>query len=425
MSERGLDRRLILALALALLLVFAFTAPRLSILIPGPEGVRALNYGVQFGAYGPVLRASQLDELPQYFYWGSTQPSVMTIGHREEPGKPWIMLDPNWYYDHGSGMLRSEVQRPVLASDPFTLPARTLTYHKYVRLSDEQVEIRKIVVHLVPADFVIQLSPVRLGSGEGQGWYSWRDIRIWYALDTVTWLNAYTSQPPPDPDPLTNSTVKFISSRFRGAFPIIAWIGEYKDWVFTDDKGNVRSDPPDDHAPSFVQLDPSLEGRYIDLFTSPGQRYRLLLSSTVIQDPGLLESALSPDGLPDPRFAETVYFYIHINRFGPYVQPTGWLGGYSSYTVWYPSVWYRLRVVYALYGEYVYLWTSPAAREQGYLPETWVPRETELEDYGPPNPLQPLSDWFTGLTELGNLVTLLVVAAVVVIVARTLARRGE
>ena len=359
-------------------------------LVPGPEGVRALNYGVQTNAYSPIYVASMMENLPKGYTWVSNQPSSLVVKHLKDPGEPlggFFVNGPGWWYDHDQGAVRSEVQRPALIlGDPIHISKREIVYYKYVQKSPTEIEIHKMVCQIVPADFIIQISSV-----PGEGVYTWRNFRIWYALDTVTWLNAYAKEPPQDPNPLTNETVKFISANYRGAFPIIAWIEEYKDWVWKDEQGKTTSNPPDQNAISFCQLDPSLEGRFIDLYTSPGSTYQLYLSSDVLSNSDLLAEALKPNNLPDPRFAETVYFYITLTKFGPYVKPTGVLGSYSSFEVWYPSVFYRLRVEYAVYGEYVYLWTKETAEEAGYQyggeeegKGEWEVRETEEETYTDP-----------------------------------------
>jgi len=355
--------------AVALLAVFASSSPwQSSMLVPGPEGVRAVNYGVQFGCNSSVYAAASLDALPAGFEWGSTQPSVLTLRHLKDPDEPaggYQLNGPNWWYMHDNSVLRSEVQHPTLQSDPIGVSAQTVTYWRYERQSDGSLQVKRVVVRIVPADFIVQLSIVA-----GSGVYTWRDTRLWLALDTVTWLNSYAAPPDPDP-PATNDTFKLVSTNYRGAFPIVAWIGAYQDWVFVDDGGKTVSQPPDANAVSYVQLDPSLAGRYVDLYTAPGSKYDLMLSSSVVQDQQLLEQALAPNNLPDPRFASTVYFQLDLTQFGAYVQPTGGLGTYLSYTRWFPSVYYRIRVVYAVYGEYVYLWTAQNAASVGYNDTTW------------------------------------------------------
>jgi len=215
--------------------------------------------------------------------------------------------------------------------------------------------------------------------------------------------------------------VKFLSSNYRGAFPIIAWIGQYKSWVFTKDDGTAKSSPPEDAAVGYVNLEPDLSGRFIDLYTSPGSKYSLLLTADVVRNPDLVAQALTPNALPDPRFAETVYFKIRLAKFGAYVKDEG--NHYWSYSTWYPSVYYRLRVVYAIYGEYVYLWTAKSAEEVGYTPDTWELRETKKEEY-----LDPITWFFRAagawLSNPVNQLWVLLIIIVIVIIVISIASPG-
>jgi hypothetical protein len=380
-------------LAVAAIILALFLASRvqeLGMLTPGPEGVRCVAYGVEFPPSTTIFKASSADKLPAGYEWVSNQPSILSIRHAKGSGEPFggIALNgPDWWYKYDSGTFRVEVQRPTLQDDPLGLSTRQITYYKYVKLSDTQIEIHKVVATLVSVDFVLQISVV-----PGEGLYTWKYTKVWLALDTVSWMNAYSKEPPPDPNPLTNDTVKYVSSNYRGAFPIIAWFSEYKDWVWTKSDGSYSSQAPDGTATGFCQIDPSLEGRYIDLYTSPGTKYDLMLQADAVQNPDLIASMLKPDALPDPRFAETVYFVIQLVKFGAYVKPTGIFGSYSSYDVYYPSVFARVRVVYAVYGEYVYLWTTQTASQAGYTETTWEVRGSTQEEH-----LDPLTAFFRGI----------------------------
>lgn len=384
----------LIILTVAALIIYSYGPGLLSSVIPGPEGIRASNIGVEI-AHSGVVRAGTLSPLPTGYTWGDNQPSNMGLKHLKQPGEPWggfQLNGPEWWYHNDAGEVKSEVQRPTL-TDPFNPGNRRLTYYKYEKINATAVTIRKYVVDLVPADFTIQLYATPRG-----GLYTFHDTQLWYALDTVTWTNAYTTTPPPDPNPLTNSTVKYQSSSYRGAFPITAWIGEYQSWVWHKEDGGGYSNPPTPDAEGFASLSPSLEGRYIDLFTEPESKYDLLLTSEVAGNPTLLEAALAPGYFPDPRFAETVYFSITANSFGGYVQPTGILGSYSSYTAWYPSASYRVRVLYAVTGEYVYLWTTDAADEAGY--GDWEIHEPTHETSTDPITwlATTISSWFTNIS---------------------------
>jgi len=407
-----------IAVGLVAILLLAFTPTLLNIVVPGPEGVRSVNYGIQFRDTG-IYRAGSKDPLPPGFNWVSNQPGVMVVEHERDEGGPVFGMweDIDWYYNHDSGKIRSEVQRARLTDDPLASTSKILEYYRYSELNETQVKIEKVVLTLIPAEFIIQISAVA-----GSGVYTWKNVNLWYALDTVTWMNAYADCPPEDPDPLVNETTELSSANYRGAFPIFAWIESYKDWTWEDEDGRIISVPPDENAMSYVQLDPSLEGRSIDLYTEPNDRYDLALSSDVLQNEELLSKMLEPNKLPDPRFAQTVYFYITLTNFGCYVKPTGTFGGYSSHEDWYPSVYYKVRVVYAMWGEYVYLWTKSAAEEVEYEEDEWEVRTTEVVIHESPwdHVFDGIADWFSANAWW---IWLIVAAVVVVIVLQLLPRR--
>jgi len=398
----------VIALALVVVLITiggsaitlkAFALLPFSSLIPGPEGVRCINYGFQTGITSQVYKASAMDPLPSGWLWTDNQPSNMVVSKNGTAGDlvpiGLQISGPSFWYQKDGGEIRSEIQHPVLRDEPGGLGSDELTYYKYVQRSDGSVEIRKVVVYLIPVDFIIGMSDV-----PGKGAYTFQGTQLWYSLDAVTWMNAYKSMPPADPNPLTNDTTKYLSSSTRGMFPIIAWISGYQDAAnnpkYTSIQGLETGTLPDPNIASFVQLTPSLQGRFIDLYTSPSSTYDLGLSADVVGNSELLEQALSPSNMPDPRFQSTVYFKITLNSFGAYIKPTGILGSFSSYEVWHPSVQYRVRALYAVSGEYVYLWTAKAANDSGYSydppDETWQPRNDTVLTY-----TDPITGWFNWL----------------------------
>ena len=411
-----MDRRTIgIGIVIGVVLVLAYSQSHsLLSIIPGPEGPRAYFYALQTG--GGMYKASIPDPLPANFRWVDNSPLNTVIAHDKEGSEPlggYWLNGPDWWYNYGSGQLKIEVQQPTLQDDPIGFKTQTLTYYKYVPTADG-TEIHKVVVNIMPADFVIQLSSV-----PGSGVYNWREITFWFMLDTVTWQNAYKTSPPPDPNPLTNSTVKYLASNYRGAFPIIMWIGEYKDPIMVSNTQTQKPLPPDEVL-QCAQLNPDMTGRYIELYTAPGTGYTITTNRDVLTSP---ESALSPDIMPDPRFAETTYFKITVLRFGPYVEPTGILGSYSSYTEWYPAVYYRLRVVYAVSTEYVYLWTSSEAQQQGY--SGWQVRESTPVVVTDPITafFRGIADWLKnpwnafGLGLFGTIAGILIILALIIIFA--------
>jgi len=338
-------------------------------LIVGPEGIRALNYGVQFGTTGSVLKASTAETLPSKFFWSDNSPSSTVIGRSQVVDNlllNYFLYGTDYAYKGGSSKIRSEIQHPVIQSDPIGVSPQTIEYYQQTSKG-----IKQVVCQIKPVDFVIQISAVT-----GSGAYTWKDVNLWYVLDSVVWQNAFISNPS---DNISNSTLKFSTSSYRGAYPIIAWIEGYKDNIYTDSVTNtIKTGYPDDKTYNYVQTNPSLEGRYIDLYSAASGTYDLALSSESgesISDANVKQKC-SPNNLPDNRLSTTAYMKIGLTNFGAYVQPTGIFGSYSSSTTWYPSTYYRIRVVYAIYGEYVYQWNSANAGNVGYNNNTWQVRTT-------------------------------------------------
>jgi hypothetical protein len=77
----------------------------------------------------------------------------------------------------------------------------------------------------------------------------------------------------------------------------------------------------------------------------------------------MLASQIS--GLPDPRFAQTVYFPITLINYGALKKEWGW-GWWYGHKEYYPTSYLRARVLYAIYGEWVYAWSQQEAQKQNY-----------------------------------------------------------
>lgn len=417
MSERRVTRTQMVIVGLIVFIII-FIVPyqmkSLSMIVPGPEGVRAMNYGVQFpnNPNNKVLDCSVPDPMPSGYSWGMTGDKVMTFKHQDLTQGNLFVTDQDMY-KYGPGEIRSEVSRPLFMTDPLK-PTQTLTYDKKIRISSNQVEIHRFTVNIIPAEFVIQISAVP----SQEGVYTWTNTRIWYVLDTVVWENAFPGTLASTLS-LENSSTVLLASNYRGAFPILGWIDKYQDWTWTKPDGSSNTVPPDSMAAAFCQLDPSLEGREITLYTAPDSTYNRMLSSDIVNDEEFLRKALEPNNLPDPRFAQTVYFYITLTNFGAYIHHTGFLG--MTREIYFPAVYYRLRVVYAVYGEWVYLWTAQSAAQVGYYPETWQVRNaTKVTQYDPITKFwldlsSAFNNWISdNWAKLGGF-TMLIVGVIVVI----------
>jgi hypothetical protein len=118
-----------------------------------------------------------------------------------------------------------------------------------------------------------------------------------------------------------------------------------------------------------LQVQPSFGGSEITLYSSPGYEYTRLFAQDIITNPDLLTQMIanSISGLPDPRFAQTVYFPLTLVNFGALKREGGW-GPWAWDKEYYPTAYMRIRSLYAIYGEWIYAWTQEEADKQGY---TW------------------------------------------------------
>jgi hypothetical protein len=66
-----------------------------------------------------------------------------------------------------------------------------------------------------------------------------------------------------------------------------------------------------------------------------------------------------------------MYFPINVQNFGTYAEGKGW--PITSWRIFYPSCYFRMRVLYGVYGDFTYLWTEELAKD----PTVDYPEEPE------------------------------------------------
>jgi hypothetical protein len=118
-------------------------------------------------------------------------------------------------------------------------------------------------------------------------------------------------------------------------------------------------------------------------------------------------------GLPDPRFAQTVYFPITLINYGALKREGGWWVTYW-HKEYYPTSYLRVRALYAIYGEWVYAWTQEEAEKQGYQ---WENRSSIISGSQSwwDKFLGGLGSWFTNpLTQFWLI--FVIIAAVIIVV---------
>ena len=403
------NKKLIAVLLLAVLLLYLYNSGalmRILSIVPGPEGVTASLYSVV--ANGGIKVEGRVKTLTNgvgtQSVLGKTYPNNWIAysdfdeydfwGHKYEYriGYQWVRTDPKTpviqaiLVDRRTGSVLEGVTLEVRISKPSMQEVNThgdplgrdptriewFSFETQKTQSGNKVTWKHYEVYVVPVDFVIELSirPVKdLNVGDFQS------FDLWFVIDTVAWLNAFTynqyallkDKPP--------QNVTISAYNFRGGFPIWAWVGAWEPWVVKGRDGNPDKfyDPADlepgerSELEQHLRLMPSYGGSEISLYTQPGYIYERLFASDIIKDPERLKQmiASSLPGLPDPRLAQTVYFPITLINYGALRREGGWWI-WHWHKEYYPTSYMRVRVLYAIYGEWVYLWTQKEAEKHGY-----------------------------------------------------------
>lgn len=311
---------------------------------------------------------------------------------------------------------------------------------------------------LIPGNFYITLSipPSQDNAVTNSHWQegTWSNINLWYVIYWYEWLNAYGNVlkngevPPTIP---ANSLNRQDQFNIRGGFPLAGWIqgyevpvqtstGSFVDlYEFLTNGGKTYAGSQiDPNVVAKINLDPSLTGRQVTLYTQPSESYSLPLwtlpSGSIDQDPNFASS----QGLSQSPDFQTVlpaeYFKIGLKSFGTYSKGDP-LGGY---TVYYPTVSYLMRFIFAVYGVHTFTWTVQTAQNLGYNatqnyqvpPATWENRTTIITTT--PGLASGLLDWFNNPWNdlqfwlmIGVIVILLVTVLNPGVWANVLHKRGE
>jgi len=444
-----MDQKVRVIALVCLLLAFSLLGPQLMKLaiIPGPEGLNCSVHGVQFGDYSNELwvlgefRSNQILESLEVsenvgvggLNFASAYSNLEIRGVYPNPYNTEFRKD--IHVEAAMGPISAsqdiyttlliERERPTVhdvnvhgdplgSSDPMEI--KYIEYLTPQKKEGNTITFKKYVIHVVPVEFVVQMS-VR-----GDRWAGWENTHLWLSLETTAWRTAFTEsqveaiQEWLDKDPPENATLSAYD--FRGGFPIWGWVTEWDPLTWCDE--DERETSPPQNAYDNVRIRPDLAGREIALYTEPSYLQDLSLKEkNVLQDEALLESVLIGDiaALPDPDFATTVYTPFYIEKFYPYYEEGPWWNHYLSQ--WYPTTWMRIRVLYAIYGEFVYLWSVEEAKEQGYNPSsepgsTWEKRmSTYAYEEGPWAWLSDVGGW---LASPSGILTLLIILGTIFIV---------
>lgn len=257
-----------------------------------------------------------------------------------------------------------------------------------------EYELTKESFLITPAEFWVgfYLIPSQEETGgTASGWREgeWSDITFWFRLDFHVWDNAYHDEWMHDPENevytteyggIVTSQQKLVApDAYRGGFPIAGWIqgwekagttsdilsGEQQSPIWYDVKSGIESKLYTDdqlHAlrdilMSKCEFSPGMLGQFISLYDEPEVQFRYEPRNTNYQSDSLASSVKTPDS----AMKKVMYFPINVENFGTYAEGKGIMGT-SGWNVYYPSTYFRVRMIYGVYGTFKYLWTEEVTK---------------------------------------------------------------
>jgi len=401
------NRKLIAILVAALLLIYLGKTGGLQ-LLPGPEGVDFGLHGVEASGsvqiedknYPLTFKLNKLSEV------GKAQPGDWIAygesGESEEEfryGYCWARPDPKtpvikaetYYVPYSQELdgirLEIRVQRPSFeelnkrgSPLPGTDPTQIewFSYDLEKTKKGNQIRWKHYEVYIVPVDIVIEFSARPIGDDD---WGAFKDVTLWFYLNTEIWADKFTKEQmlelrekPED--------IEIAAYNFRGAFPIWAWVGGWDAWVGADDPSQSDywivygedGDPdnpydylsPEEYAEieQYLQLQPSFAGSEVTLYKSPNWIYERTYTSDLLKDREKLKNQLINDlNKRDPGY--TVFVPITLTKYGILKRWGGWWITYWE-NYYYPTSYLRIRALYAVWGEWIFLWTQEEAEKHDY-----------------------------------------------------------
>jgi len=255
-----------------------------------------------------------------------------------------------------------------------------------------EYELTKESFLITPAEFWVgcYLVPAQDEAGTDSGWREgeWSDMTLWFRLDFHVWDNAYFDDWLDDPEDQVYTTEyggtviskdkKIEPDAYRGGFPIAGWIqgwekagwtsdiiaGEQQSPIWYEVKGDETATYTDaqlyelrDKLMSKVEFSPGMVGQFISLYDEPEAQFSYEPSNTNYQTDSLAQSVKTPD----TSMKKTMYFPINVENFGTYAEAQGFMGLFG-WKVYYPSCYFRVRMIYGVYGTFKYLWTEQVTK---------------------------------------------------------------
>jgi hypothetical protein len=255
---------------------------------------------------------------------------------------------------------------------------------------------------------------------------------VWIMLDFNVWDNAYRDPWLNDPkqNVFTTSYNGSISSQdrtydYRGGFPIAGWIQGWEkagiSKTLTTEEGPVWANRRGKNGDAYYtaeqlpelknkllakcQFSPGMIGQFLSLYNSPDVsfQYKSDLTATGFNNPTALTNDVKT---PDSTMHKVMYFPINIENFGTLVEQAGdVLGIPTAWDIYYPEAYFRMRMIYGVYGTFTYLWTEEVTQpwEEGGLefPEkVEIAGTTIIHAEGPAAWTTGITDFFTSPTGL-------------------------
>lgn len=461
----------VLSIFLVILLVFSpLGAQLLSVISPGFEGAKCYFYGADFrfnsdwdGTYQLHKYQDAEDPLVYHELYGSWDKIYWTtVATPNDAGIGWHThlwpdtdrAKPSLGVHVESNIQLQDINRqgdPLHWNDTEPMTGRRIEYWSKKAVKVDETE-DKVTYHytvsketflVVPAEFWLgfYLVPSESDAGTGSGWREgeWGDTIVsWFMLDWTVWDNAYKDSWLDDPEVNVFDTMydgevlnKEKTWEYRGGFPIAGWIQGWEKAGWTSDFGadesplwfETRSSESKiytveqladlkDALMSKVQFAPSLVGQFISLYNEPSASFNYeadMYESSDFSNPDAITKYVES---PDSRMKKTMYFPINILNFGTYADPTGFL----SWRVFYPSCYFRIRVLYGVYGKFLYLWSEELAKDPTVDYPDEIERHGTLVIHQRSTGLDWLTSWLTSIFSNPFFLFLIILICVIVLI---------
>lgn len=457
-------------LLVGVILVFMFSQTQMGIFSPGFEGAKCYGYGADFrfnsdwdGTY--QLHKYQDAEYPlvEHEAYGCTDKIFWsTVGTPNDAGIAW-------HYHHA---IRGDEFKPDLMvhvesniqledinrqGDPLgwnianPTSGQRIEYWSKTTVKEEtedriyyHYELKKESFIVAPAEFWVgfYLIPSQSNAGTASKWREgeYTNIVDWLMLDWTVWDNAYEDPWLDDPEVNVFDTPhdgvvlnEQKTWEYRGGFPIAGFIKEWEkagwtsaptyqespQWYETRGKESLTYTIEEladlrDKLMAKCSFAPSLVGQFISLYNEPsasfdyeGDMYQGGYANVDYEDEN--NPVVASVRTPDSDMKKTMYFPINILNFGTYAEGDPVYG----YRVFYPSCYFRIRMLYGVYGDFTYLWTEELAKD----PTVDYPEEPEHHGTTVIH-TSGVASWFTGVTGwLDNILQWMLSIAVIMVAA--------